>query len=265
MDDERYKKSVVNKTKKPGYDAYDEDNFDEFGMSKGKILDKYDEEIDGEKKDSFSLGIDNAKELLKNRTAMIKNRLANKKLESLKLPEPKLASEYYNDAELVKFKKPKKMRKIMRKHKMLKADDLVPDSTDYLRDLGSRRNRKETDKKPKEEPEDIMDADDYETPSDDVSGMKIEEDDKELEFQIAMRKAQRLKQPRTSSINTVAATIKQEGENSEDNLSGNITLNATAEFCRTLGDIPTYGLAGNREENDQEMMVIIHVLLLHRI
>lgn len=28
---------------------------------------------------------------------------------------------------------------------------------------------------------------------------------------------------------------------------GAMVLDATAEFCRTLGDIPTYGLAGNRE------------------
>lgn len=34
-----------------------------------------------------------------------------------------------------------------------------------------------------------------------------------------------------------------------------IVLNATAEFCRTLGDIPTYGQAGNREEDAQELLV----------
>lgn len=36
---------------------------------------------------------------------------------------------------------------------------------------------------------------------------------------------------------------------------GSIILNATAEFCRTLGDIPTYGQAGNREEEAQELLV----------
>lgn len=41
---------------------------------------------------------------------------------------------------------------------MLKASDLIPDSNDYLKDLGSRRNRK-IESKPKE---DIMDVDDYE-------------------------------------------------------------------------------------------------------
>jgi hypothetical protein len=44
--------------------------------------------------------------------------------------------------------------------------------------------------------------------------------------------------------------------NSEGGLEGgSIVLNATAEFCRTLGDIPTYGLAGNRDEDAQELLV----------
>lgn len=37
--------------------------------------------------------------------------------------------------------------------------------------------------------------------------------------------------------------------------TGSIVLNSTAEFCRTLGDIPTYGQAGNREEDVQELLV----------
>jgi U4/U6.U5 tri-snRNP-associated protein 1 len=46
--------------------------------------------------------------------------------------------------------------------------------------------------------------------------------------------------------------------NSEGNLEGgSIVLNATAEFCRTLGDIPTYGLAGNRDEDAQELLVSV--------
>nr|KAF6438956.1 spliceosome associated factor 1, recruiter of U4/U6.U5 tri-snRNP [Molossus molossus] len=34
---------------------------------------------------------------------------------------------------------------------------------------------------------------------------------------------------------------------------GAIVFNATSEFCRTLGEIPTYGLAGNREEQEELM------------
>lgn len=108
LDEERYSRSNLNKSKKPGYDAYDEENFDEFGFPKKTVLDKYDEEIDGQKKESFAIGYDNAKERKQRQTEIVKNRLANKKLETLRLPELKLASEYYNDEELAKFKKPKK-------------------------------------------------------------------------------------------------------------------------------------------------------------
>lgn len=36
---------------------------------------------------------------------------------------------------------------------------------------------------------------------------------------------------------------------------GSIVLNATAEFCRALGDIPTYGMSGNRDEEVEDLMV----------
>lgn len=106
-DEERYQRNILNKTKKPGYDAYDDDNFDEFGFPKNTILEKYDEEIEGEKKDNFVLGI-NMKDVKQSKLDHVKQRLANKRLESLQLAEPKLASEYFNEEELATFKKPKK-------------------------------------------------------------------------------------------------------------------------------------------------------------
>ncbi|XP_066597761.1 U4/U6.U5 tri-snRNP-associated protein 1 isoform X2 [Prorops nasuta] len=248
-DDERYKKNILNKTKKPGYDAYDDDNFDEFGMPKKVVLEKYDEEIEGVKKDAFALGMVNTAEIKQRKADIVKQKLANKRLETLTMAEPKLASEYYNEEELTKFKKPKKkVRKIRSKKKILKADDLVPDGNDYLKDLGSRRRKVE---EPKDS--DTLDVDDLGAPAEDLTGVKIEEDDKELNLQIALRKAQKLKDLSQGSIQKVVETIKQEAE-MDGNQAGNIVLNATAEFCRTLGDIPTYGLAGNREENGQELM-----------
>lgn len=47
-------------------------------------------------------------------------------------------------------------------------------------------------------------------------------------------------------------------QDEDQSASGHIMLNATAEFCRTLGDIPTYGLAGNRDEDVDELMVGWH-------
>lgn len=51
--------------------------------------------------------------------------------------------------------------------------------------------------------------------------------------------------------NAIKAEVKNEPDSDDDsNVSGHrndfITLNQTAEFCRTLGDIPTYGMSGNR-------------------
>jgi hypothetical protein len=56
--------------------------------------------------------------------------------------------------------------------------------------------------------------------------------------------------------------MKQEPRDEDEAThGGNITLNATAEFCRTLGDIPTYGLAGNRDEDAEELMVMFKTLM----
>ncbi|KAG5312892.1 SNUT1 protein, partial [Acromyrmex insinuator] len=250
IDNERYKRSVLNKIKKPTYDPYADENFDEYGFPKNKILEKYDEEIDGEKKDNFMLGANNAIEFKRRQIETVKQRLANKKLETLQMAEPKLASEYYNEEELAKFKKPKKKIRKIRTKKKLKADDLVPVDNDYLRDLGSRRRKKPEDSKDN----DTLDVDDLEAPAEDLTGIKLEEDDKELELQLALKKTQRLKEGHSASIQKTIETIKHEILNSEESQSGNIVLNSTAEFCRTLGDIPTYGLAGNREENGQELM-----------
>ena len=55
---ERTKKNLENKKLGLGnYKAYDDDEVDEYGQFKVKqILDKYDEELDGPKKESFQLG-----------------------------------------------------------------------------------------------------------------------------------------------------------------------------------------------------------------
>jgi len=137
-DVERAEKNVENKKGKPTYKAYDDGEFDEDGMLKTKnMLEKYDEEIDGVKKESFTLGqrgsYDAAHE---KRMAEIRRdlRLAGQTLE---MPKPVLAVEYLT-AEEMKFKKTKKkVRKIRKKEKTLKADDLLPLADDF-NDFGSR-------------------------------------------------------------------------------------------------------------------------------
>ena len=57
VDVERYKKNNEIKKQRPGYQPYEEEEVNELGLPKPKLLlAKYDTEIDGEKNDSFVLG-----------------------------------------------------------------------------------------------------------------------------------------------------------------------------------------------------------------
>lgn len=42
----------------------------------------------------------------------------------------------------------------------------------------------------------------------------------------------------------------------ENDKGASIVLNSTSEFCRTLGDIPTYGQSGNREEIERDELKV---------
>jgi U4/U6.U5 tri-snRNP-associated protein 1 len=249
LDDERYKKNVINRKQNPntyGYDVYEEE-LDEFGnLSQRSILKKYDEELEGKKKTSFVIGQGHELQAEERRRQQeIKAKLQNKTLESLNTEPLQLASEYYNETELTKFKKPKK--KIKKLRQKLKADDLLDmvSETGPTSNLGSRK-KLETQAVPiKEDPADLEDDD----------------------LEQILSKARRIKQKeliikREIPIENVAikAEVKEEQNSDEESAyklrseGGNIVLNQTAEFCRTLGDIPTYGMAGNREDNDAETM-----------
>lgn len=51
-----------------------------------------------------------------------------------------------------------------------------------------------------------------------------------------------------------------EDDDNDPDKRNNIVFNATSEFCRTLGDIPTYGLSGNREDQEDIMVQTIPTL-----
>lgn len=125
LDDERAMKNIENKKKKPDYQAYDE--FDEDGLFKERgILDKYNEELQGEKKKSFKLGSKGKYDASDDKYIQRLNE--EHKARAIKieaLNELKLATDYMTPQEMEKFKKPKKVRKVLRKSKMIKADDLL--------------------------------------------------------------------------------------------------------------------------------------------
>lgn len=259
-DDERYVKNVEVKKQNPlhyGYDVY-EDQYDEFGNFIGRgMLSKYDEVLDGDAKKTFTIG--ESKELIqqqRRRAMEIKAKLENKTLESLNVEPLRLASDHFTEEELTKFKKPKK--KVKKIRQKLKADDLLElggDQTDEKRDLGSRSNK--TEKKKVKLNEDMLPP----TPTEEEN-IKIEPEDEDLEHMLS--KARRLKQKeiikKDLPVESIKVEVKMEIDSDEEekkslelNLTNHITLNQTAEFCRTLGDIPTYGMAGNRDETTDMM------------
>lgn len=138
----------------------------------------------------------------------------------------------------------------------MKAEDLES----FADDADTSKDHRKRD--PKRHLSDVLDTDDVdEMPT--MTDIKIEEEDNELEH--ILSKARRLKQSeavRTLSldVNKIKSEIKPEHDSDDDESTVNksendfITLNATAEFCRTLGDIPTYGMSGNRGVDVTEMM-----------
>lgn len=267
LDDERYKKNNEIKKQKPGYQAFEDQEVDELtGMPKTRsLLAKYDSEIDGDQKSSFVIGVEGSTDQDSTKLSsaeLMKRKLKEeqKRIESLESRPLQVASEYYTEQEMVSFKKPKRRVKKPRRNQMLRADDLLQQGAaddDSSAHLGSRSRPKST----------IVDDDDVKVPTEDLSGVQITVDDSPVELRQALDRSRRLKEKKTDfwSLENVAKSIKREPEeklvtvdvpmsDEEANRNANIVLNATAEFCRTLGDIPTYGMAGNRDEDKDELL-----------
>ncbi|XP_070576696.1 U4/U6.U5 tri-snRNP-associated protein 1-like isoform X2 [Ptychodera flava] len=275
---EKAAKNVELKKKKPGYNPYDEPEFDEFGMVKQKaLLSKYDEEIEGEKKQSFVLGGGGGVSLEHDREMeKIRQELKQNAFQTLDIAAPSLATEYYTHEEMTAFKKPKKRRRKIRK---LKAEDLVPEVDSTSEDHGSRsRIRGSTDSTNHTDLQNTgqeaadMDVDFPSVEESEILGPPEEErytvveDDAQLELQIALEKSRRVKQKKDAAkgaekvAEVVSATRDEKSDSAMDGADTSrgmsIVLNATSEFCRTLGEIPTYGTSGNRETNEDEMVDI---------
>lgn len=314
IDEEVTEKNLENKKKKPEYQPYDEADKDEYGMFKPvNVLEKYDEEIDGTKKETFTLESGGKYNTEQDRQMeKIREQLQQQSHDLGLGVSLNVAKEYFTAEEMAAkatFKKRKKKDKKIRKKTVLKADDLEP-LEDDANDVGSRsrgqgRHVDPDDVEVKTEPSwydtsdssvtrapvvidyghqhiipglDIpvvkqettasapipprpQDEDELQEPDEDLSSIPFVEDEAENELQSALSKARRIKMTKEKSkIQKVAAkiaeerTIKTEQEMDEDKEESNIVLNSTSEFCRTLGDIPTYGQSGNRDEEKEELM-----------
>lgn len=278
IDKEKAEKNVELKKKKPDYKPYEEEeNIDDMIAFKShSVLSKYDEEIEGEKKKSFRLGAGGFADGERERELQAMKETLRSQAQSLEMPALSLASEYYTEQEMVGFKKTKRrVKKIRKKEKAL--SDFLPDDT-RSSDFGSRsrgRGRKELEDNieevkmdesplPHELPQmsddvrmaemDISDDEDFAPPEPTV----IEEDEAEQELHKQLEKQRKLRQKQLlkDSGEKVAEQVKRMEKSERNNDSekrNNIVFNATSEFCRTLGDIPTYGLSGNREDQEDIM------------
>ena len=206
MDDERVNKNKEEiKKAKTGYNPYDQEEIDEVtGEIRTKnMLDKYDEEIDGEKKKSFVIGSQgkfSEEEEREKARAKIRAKLASHTVETLQTVKLKMATDYYTEEEAsVKFKKPKKKKKV--KRKMLKADDLLglEDNAVPHADV-------------KQEPLNKPETEDKEDIKPDISRIKVEDDD-HRDLQRALKKARKIKQMRRDLDNEdrAAAFLAQNG------------------------------------------------------
>ncbi|GBP62117.1 hypothetical protein EVAR_46086_1 [Eumeta japonica] len=241
VDNEKYKKNIQERKKaKLGYQAYeDEEDIEKAALGIAKpVLAKYDDEINKGKMDKnkgFVIGDEDGLEAKKFRQMMIKERLAamgEKRLETLSLPALKIASDYLDDHEIsTKFKKPKRKGKLRKKAKEepIDVEEYDPNAAPLDTD--------DTDVKPSELK---------------LEAIEEEEVEPDSELQTALARARRLRQAealerKVPKVEEILECVKEEPSEAEEQTGGAMVLDATAEFCRTLGDIPTYGLAGNRD------------------
>ncbi|UJR33324.1 hypothetical protein I4U23_020774 [Adineta vaga] len=208
------------KKKTPGYRAYNDDSetADEFGMyNPNKMLEQYDEK----KKSSFRLESGGAYDMADEKFMEAMKKDIRERMQSLTVPTPKVASEFYTAAEMEQFKKPKKVtKKKLRSRKMLKADDLLAmDSSELqesstsisLRPAESRRSTAIASST-KERPLSVSlnkikrelittnaaDNDDLVGPDDDLSSFTIT-DDAFDELQAVVNKTMKLKTKKDSN------------------------------------------------------------------
>ncbi|XP_075555996.1 U4/U6.U5 tri-snRNP-associated protein 1 [Dermacentor variabilis] len=268
---EKAERNVENRKGKPGYQPYDDTEVDEFGIVKKKsLLYKYDEEIEGVKQQKFSIGAGPTEADKERELQMVRMKLKQKQKDSLVMPAPQIATEYLTPDEMATFKKTKKKVRKTRKRETFKVDDLapLPGHEDDRKDHGSRRRRENNFTEPVfvnpqsqqffDEAGKPPEEDDMIGPDEDLTGVAVEEDDTDQALEAALTKARRLRLAEGSSLQKIAesARLARDQDVSEGNANSAkaIVLNSTAEFCRTLGDIPTYGMSGNREEEAEELL-----------
>uniref|UniRef100_A0A8C3SCQ7 Spliceosome associated factor 1, recruiter of U4/U6.U5 tri-snRNP n=1 Tax=Chelydra serpentina TaxID=8475 RepID=A0A8C3SCQ7_CHESE len=276
VDKEKAKKNVELRKKKPEYRPYEEEeSVDDMAIYKHKnVLSKYDEEIEGEKKKSFKLDSGGMADGSWERELQQVRDSLRSQAQSLDMPGVHLASEYFTPEEMVRRPHTltkRRVKKLRKKEKPVKADDLLPLGNETKQsDFGSRlrgRGRRSADLPSQsddtrvENMEISSDGEGLGAEKVPKSPVALEEDEAEQELQKQLEKGRKLRQmqqlkesgEKVIEIVKKLETRRSREDDEELERKGAIVFNATSEFCRTLGEIPTYGLAGNREDQEELM------------
>ncbi|VDM60880.1 unnamed protein product [Angiostrongylus costaricensis] len=319
VDNEKYARNVELKKRRELQKGFDD--VDEFGVQKSYgVLNKYDEELEGVRREKFRLDDKGGYDLEKDERDERMRReleLAGKTLVNLEMQKYQVGSEFYTKEEMTAFRKVKKgtKEKSTRKRKILKAEDLVPDKPSSGRDLGSRRtdrrgeikmeDEQESDVRLTEDDTESVDKNDIGEEASEPSGpwkratknaVNIDllkslinqsndsgvedsdgescylskdignvviDDDAEDELFNVLHKTRRLRQvvvkreddDIAQKVHEMVSShqVKMEVDDFSDayqsvTKDGAVTLDSTMEYCRNIGEIPTYGLAGNRTD-----------------
>ncbi|CDW54139.1 u4:u6.u5 tri snrnp associated protein 1 [Trichuris trichiura] len=281
-DYEKWEKNVENRKRKPDYNPFEFDEFDEMGLVPSisfmlVLLKKYDEVLDGEKKDYFKLGDEGIVDVKKEAELLRLRAELRKGEQSLESAPKQLAREYYTPEEMVQFKKPKKrVKKIRKTNPSAFIDEIAANAVVSDMDYGSRsrgRGRKKEEYEEatttmKEEPADatmdalssiVLASDDAEIKTESLDDV-IVEDEAEEELQTLLSRARRAKlaercreEFRLTADKISEITCNRSNDEvavkSEQPTAG-VVFDSISEYCRGLGDIPTYGRSGNREATD---------------
>ena len=256
-------------------DEFEMEEFGNFNNNKKQsLLGKYDEEIEGQKNEMFRIGTtintgNNQLGSFKTNADISTTTNSNGKI-SLNWNDLKIANEYYTPEEMaVKFKKPSKKKSsknLRQKHLATNQQANVISNVELVEPPRSKRSRRtnstnvdSTNEKKKIELniDSIVDNDDDDLigPDEDLSGIVID-DEAENELQSVLHKARKIKlkekiSDQALAIAKIVETVKREMKPEEDettnessmdidyyhtNDGDKIILNATAEFCRNLGE-----------------------------
>ncbi|KAJ8309186.1 hypothetical protein KUTeg_014060 [Tegillarca granosa] len=266
IDNEKAKLNVENKKKKPDYNPYDDAEVDEYGMMKMRnVLDKYDEEIDGTKKSSFELGSGGKYDTAPERQMEKIREQLRQQSHMLSAASLTLANEYYTPEEMV--------CNIIIVIQITRGRGTYVDPSedgfplekatfDYNHGQTFEYNHGQNSSNADRDDDDMeIDEDMEDRPDIDLTGVPVVEDEANQELQAALEKTRKMKQKKDkNTVNKIAKAILSEQKSPEmesptkETKGLNIVLNSTSEFCRALGDIPTYGQAGNRDEEKEELM-----------